>query len=464
MFTSANWSASGTIKRVGLQEFMRMGMPVWIFLYCAAFNWSYVTWISPVWGYSGLTHKPASTSLMIVGYFLAAALSLLSPLRITRPSQTIYWCLFLAVYVPSLFVPLYVQLDDGQTLLLIQLGMTSGMLLIALSYRIRLLALRRYRLNRNLFWWGFWIFFLVLNITLFVVYRNNLRFASLADVYKVRSGAKKITEGSAWVGYVSTALSNVLNPFLITYGLSTKKKSLIGAGVAGQVLVYMAAAMKSVLFSLLLIPVFFYSLKKEKGAWVPWMAVFLSAVFLFLSTAAKTTGEGLLFNVSTITLVRTFALPGLFIGQYQYFFENFPHTYLGHVTGISWLIPSPYQLPTGIQIALFYQGNSGTSDQLVNSNANFFAMDGIVGFGLIGLPFMGLLCSLVFWIIDSCSRRFSIAFCAAALMMCTVSLTNSSLFTTLLGGGMALWMMLFLVMPNEDGLPEYAPYHPQSYS
>lgn len=474
MLTSTSWNAPGTIKRVGLQEFMRLGTPVWILLYCGAFNWSYVSWISPVWSYFGLTHRPVSTMLMLVGYLLAAVLAMVSPLRITRPSQTIYWCLFLTVYVPALFVPLYVQLDRDLTLLFIQLGMTGGMFLITLSYRIKIIHLKRYSLQSRLFWPLFGVLFILFSTVLLIIYRHNLQFASLSDVYKVRSAAKKITQESAWVGYISSALSNVFNPLFIAYGLSSRKKIVTGIGIAGQILVYMTAAMKSVLSSPLLIIAFYYSLKKERGAWIQWMTLILAVLFLFLSATATTTGEGVLFNISTITLVRTFALPGLFVGQYQYFFENFPHTYFGHVAGISWLIPSPYQLPTGVEISNFYQGITSTGD-IANANANFFAMDGIAGFGLIGLPLMGLLCAFVFWLIDSCSRRFSVAFCGSALTMCTISLTNSSLFTTLLGGGLIFWMILFSVMPEEitasessyqwDHSPEeYAAIHQPNYS
>jgi hypothetical protein len=436
------------IRRVGIQEFLRLAMPLWVVLYCAAFNWSYATWISRAWGYIGLVNKSPSVALMIVGYILAAALCLVSPLRITRPTQVIYWCLYFTVYVPALFVPLFVQFDKEFTLLLIQLSMTIGMLLIALSYRLKILRFQRYPIKPVLFWILFSVIFILANAVLLVFYRHNLQFASLDEIYKVRLAAKKITEENAGIGYISAALSNVLNPLLIAYGLSTRKRSLTALGILGQVVVYMTAAMKSVLTSPFLIIVFFYSLKKDRGGWVPWMGLLLAGLFFFLTTLVTATGQGLIFNISTVALVRTFALPGLFVGQYQYFFENFPHTYLGHVTGINLLIPSPYQLPTGLEITSFYKGGGGGSD-MTNANANFFAMDGIVGFGLIGIPFMGIVCAALFWLIDSCSRRYTIPLCASAITMCAISLTNSSLFTTFLGGGVLMWLLLFILMPKK---------------
>jgi hypothetical protein len=54
----------------------------------------------------------------------------------------------------------------------------------------------------------------------------------------------------------------------------------------------------------------------------------------------------------------------------------------------------------------------------------------------------------MFWVLDCCTRRYSIAISASALTMCTVSLANVSLFSAFLGGGFMLWMLVFLFMPQ----------------
>jgi hypothetical protein len=81
-------------------------------------------------------------------------------------------------------------------------------------------------------------------------------------------------------------------------------------------------------------------------------------------------------------------------------------------------------------------------------NAHFFATDGIAGFGLGGIPMIGILCALVFWVLDSCSRNYSLGFSVSALTLTTFSLTNVSLFTTLLGNGLVAWILLFIIMPR----------------
>ena len=101
----------------------------------------------------------------------------------------------------------------------------------------------------------------------------------------------------------------------------------------------------------------------------------------------------------------------------------------------------------GIEIGGFYGGWSGIRGA-TNANANFFAMDGIAGFGLIGIPIMSALCGFIFWFIDSCARKYNLPFAAAALTMCMVSLTNAGLFTTLITGGLLAWIVLFIYMPQ----------------
>lgn len=440
-------SLAGNVRKViSLRSILRLNMPSIIFFYCAAFNWSYVKWVSPTWSYLGLIYKTPDTALLILGYALASGLCLFSPIRIRRTSQVIYWILYFTILIPALFVPLYLQLDDSLTLLLMQLGLAGGMLLIALSYKLPLFKISQYPLNRRLFWALFIVAFIVCTGVLFVAFRNNLSLASFEEVYRVRFGAKKVAQENPLAGYFSSLLGNVLNPFLIAYGIAFRRRKLAAIGVAGQIFVYATAALKSVLVSPALICLFYYSLKKDRGGWVPRMAIGLAGLFVVLTTFVIGAKPGLLFNFASLILVRTFAMPGMLLGQYQYFFEHFPRTYLGHVTGINLLFPNPYKLPTGMEIGSFYL--SGGKFGYANENVNFFAMDGIAGFGLPGIPIMGALCAGVFWVLDSFTRNFSLAFCASALTMCTISLTNGSLFSTLLGGGLFFWLLIFVCIPE----------------
>jgi len=423
-------------------------MPVFVLLYCASFHYSYEFWISPVWGYEGFTYETPNPALLGTTYVLAGVLCALSPLKIRRPSQVIYWVLYFTVYIPGLLVPLFLQLDSDLTLLLLQLSMTAGMLAIALSYRLRLVTLQRHPANPRLFWTIFAAVFLVCNAAAIAVFRNNLHLASLQEIYSARYQARGVFEQNPAIGYISQLLANVLNPLLIARGLESRRKILTGIGILGELIVYSIAVSKASLLAPFVIIGLYYSLKTDLGGWVPKATLSLVGMLLGLTTLVIGAKPGVLFNIATIAIARTIAAPGMLIGQYQYFFETQPHTYLGHVTGFNLLVPNPYSLPIGMEMSAFYGVKTSNDRGMVNENANLFATDGIGGFGLVGIPIIAILCAAVFWVLDSCARDYTKKFCVSALAMQIVSLGNVSLFSTLLGNGLIAWILLFVVMPR----------------
>lgn len=435
-------------SKITLRSILRVSMPVSILLYCAGFHYAYVNWISPVWSYEGFTYKSPNPALLVLAYVLAAVQCSVSPLRLRRPSHAFYWILYFTVYIPGLFVALFMQLDDGMALLLLQLSLTCGMLVIAISSRFSLLTFRRYPLSPRLFWTIFAITFLVCNAALIVAYHNNLHFASIEEIYLVRHQAGKVVEANPVIGYVSQLLANVLNPLLIAHGLASRQKKLMALGILGEIIVYSTGAAKASLLCPILAAGLYYTIKSERGGWAPKTGLFLAGLFFSLTTLVIEAKPGVLFNIATITLARTFAAPGMLIGRYQYFFENQPHTYLGTVTGINLLVPNPYTLSVGVEVASFYGSKPSSDRGRVDENANFFATDGIGGFGLPGILMAAVLCAAVFWVLDSCARDYSMAFSVSALTMIAISLGNVSLFSTLVGNGLLAWMLLFVIMPR----------------
>jgi hypothetical protein len=438
---------SGPAKKINLGSALRISMPVTILLFCAGFNYSYVYWVSPTWSYMGVTYKSPDMALVVVAYLLASVVCALSPLRIRRPSQIIYWFLFFTVYIPGLFVPLYLQLDNGFTLLLLQLSLAAGMLLIGISYKLRLLNMRLYPVDQRLFWGVFSVLFLLGNAAVLYSFNGKLHLASYEEVYAVRMPAKQILAANPAIGYIIHLLSLVMNPLLMGYGLVSRRKKLFVLGMLGEVFLYTTGADKQLMAAPIIVFILYYTIKRDRGGWAPKMGLFFAAIFFVLTTMAITAKPGAIFNLSSFVLVRSFAAPGVEMGQYQYFFENLPHTYLGNVTGINLFVANPYARPMGEEVTSFYGITSKYG--AVNANATFFASDGIGGFGLPGIPLMGILCALVFWILDSCARKYPLKFSVPALALIIVSLTNVSLFSTLAGNGLIVWILLFIIMPRD---------------
>jgi hypothetical protein len=179
------------------------------------------------------------------------------------------------------------------------------------------------------------------------------------------------------------------------------------------------------------------------------MGLCFAGILFALTIMVVGTESGIIFSAASVVMMRTFEMPGMLIGQYQNFFEHNPHTYLGNVHGVNLFVGNPYTSALGIEVSRFFgivSANGENGD--VVSNASFFAMDGIAGFGLPGIPLMGLICALLFWLLDGCARKIPIEFSVSGLAMIIISLTNVSLFTTLLGNGMLAWMLLFLFVPT----------------
>jgi len=439
------WTVGG--KTIGLRSLLRTSLPIMILLFCAGFNFAYVNWVSPTWSYMGLTYKSPNFSLVFFGYVLALLICAVSPTKITRPSHVIYWFCVFAVYIPGLFIPLYMQLENGFELLLLQLSLTGGMLLIALSYRVPRFRVRPYPVDTRMFWLVFTIIYLGANFALVYTFQGMMQLVSFNDVYSVRTPAKHLLEANPGVAYISQSLSTVLNPLLMGYGLAFRRRSLFIIGALGEVLLYSTAAVKLQIAAPVVVFLLYFSLKKDRGGWVSTVAMVFTGMFFILTTVVIGIEPGPVFNLAFLFLVRIFTIPGSEMGQYQHFFQTMPHTYLSHVGVISRFMPNPYELSMGEEVSSFY-GLSGKYG-LTNANASFFAMDGIGGFGLPGILLMALLCALVFWIVDSCARDFELKFSAPVLTMVIMSLTNVSLFTTLLGNGLIAWMLLFLLMPRE---------------
>lgn len=441
----ARYTAEGRTIRV--TSLLRIGLPIVVILFCIGFNFAYINWVSPTWSYLGLTYKSPSLPLVILGYGLALLVCSISPKRIVRPSQVIYWFCTFAVYIPGMFIPLYLQLENGFDLLLLQLSLTGGMMLVALFYRVPRFRVRAYPVDTRLFWLVFGILYLVGNFAMVYTFKGMMHLASFNDVYSIRTPAKQLLEANPGVAYISQLLATVMNPLLMGYGLASRKRSLFILGALGEVLLYSTAAVKLQMAAPIVVLFFYVSLKKDRGGWVSMVAMLFTGMFFALTTVAIGLQPGPLFNLAFLMLVRMFTIPGAEMAEYQHFFQNMPHTYLAHVGLISRFMPNPYELPMGEEVSSFY-GLTGKYG-LTNANASFFAMDGIGGFGLPGILLMGLLCALVFWILDSCARDYDLRFSVPALAMVIMSLTNVSLFTTLLGNGLFAWMLLFLLAPRD---------------
>jgi hypothetical protein len=423
----------------------RTALIVGVLGFVGLFQLSYLQWLVPFFGYYGFENCNPPGQYLLLAWMLSALPALWMPIRLLRPSQLIYWVLYLTVFVPSMFVPLYMGLVDIPENVSMMLALFLGFLILGIPYRWSLPSVRRLQFSPRTFWTGFTFIVVALELWVLIVFRGNLHIVSFADIYDLRFAANDVMEGSL-VGYAIIWLSSIIGPFLMAYGLVNRRKIVCLAGLLAQLLVYSAVGSKAALLSILIVMAFYFLLR-DKGGFFGIKAIWGCAVLFFILFLARSTDPGsgsILGWTFSIILMRTFGNSGLSMEWYRDFFQRNPLTYYSHVTGVNWFVHYPYANPIGIEVGGFYSGNPS-----LDQNANFWATDGLAGGGLLGVVLISLLAAFIFWLLDVAAQKHDLRFSCLLVCFTAINLSNVSLFTTLLSGGLGFLIPILYLMPSE---------------
>jgi hypothetical protein len=407
-------------------------------LYVLAFVLVYNRVIVPIWGYEGF-HSRAALIHAAGGWVLAALPSLWMPIKLKRPSQVVYWLLYLLVLAPSCLVPIYALDDQSSGPLVLAACLVTVFALTGLIYRIPLLPLPRVHLER----YEFTVILALLSITSYALmvatFGFHFHYVSFQDTYSVRAQFQGVlSQAPALVAYAIGWQAWVINPFVMAVGLSSRRMSWVLAGVGGQFAIYSITAFRSMLFSAGLLLFLLWAMRVPK-AFGPRLALTWAAIF-------AGTGASLFFGYGLIAEalvgVRMTALPGLLTGYYYEFFSSHPQAHLGHSI-LKSLVDYPYAVEPPYLIGALYF-HSASND----ANANLWA-DAYANFGYAGIICFTLLLAILLWLFDSMaasSRSTRIA--ALVIGLPAFALANGSLLTSLLTNGLALAMLLVYLMPS----------------
>ncbi|WP_418314679.1 hypothetical protein [Piscinibacter sakaiensis] len=283
----------------------------------------------------------------------------------------------------------------------------------------------------------FVVLFLFLIAYAFAVFGGSLSFANIANIYDQRYLAGDLSAGTI-AGYATGILSGCFNPLLIAYGLRYRLKSALLVGIAGQVFVYMTFAMKSVLLSVIIIPVFYYvCLRRDNISWrgIAGISIALLSSPLIMEIFIGGESSPVYDGVVALVYMRTFGMVGVLTGIYYDFFLYNPFTLYSHINIIGTFFEYPYNASVGEVI-----GASMGID--ANANANFFATDGIAAAGLFGILIIGVVVGLAMRAFDAIIPSENLRMICAAAVPSIVNLANASFFTTLLTNGLFLLVVL----------------------
>lgn len=415
-----------------------------------ALHWTQLVYLVPLWGYWGFAYGTLTGWQITLLYALALLPSLILPVALKRPSNLLCWIFYIIVYVPSVLSVGFRQ-DPSYNGWALLGALAAGFLIVAGSRFLPLPAPSRDVVSPPVFWLVFAALYCICTVEVLRAFGSHLRLVSFVGVYDLRMEAREVSSLSA--DYLLPLLSNICNPLLMTIGLFRRRPSLFAAGAAGQLLLYMTAAMKSIVLSPLVILAMFIVLRRRSAVtWIVLGAVVLvaGATLLALTAPVGTEMTSPRMVVSSLILLRTFGIPGSSTALYADFFSKNPLTYWSHVRGIRSIVHYPYSLAVPYVIGGAYYGG-----EEISANAHFWAQDGIAAYGNAGVVIISLLVVVVLWLLDLSSRHLNPRFVMVFASMFGMTMTNGSIFTNLLTGGLALAMVVLRGVPA--GLTEPRP-------
>lgn len=422
-----------------------------IVTYIATFWITYVQCVVPKWEYYGFGYNSTWTSADVIFIASLAMLpALWLPVRVSRPSHFFILVQYLIVYVPALIFAYHSVLPEltPSERIALCLMLLCGMTILQAAQRFwPLLRVPRLPAKPGIYYGVLAVCLIAGILYLVKLLGANFRLVGITDVYDVREDATNLLEasGSSLGGYVFSWLDGVVLPLLLAIALHRRRLWVGLVAVGAYAFLYGVWASKiSVVAPFYLFGL--YVLMSRRDEQVP--IVFLLCCTGFIGLPLLIVGDDpfvTLFRTVWVAVVnvRSFSVPGLLVVQYLQFFSDHPLTLGSHISGLNAFISYPYDYDVPRTVGYYYYGN------LMTANVNYWAQDGLAGFGLLGIPVISLLAAATSWLLDSVTRPLPMRFVLVALGPVLLTISNASLFTTLLTGGLVFFFAAFIFAPAE---------------
>jgi hypothetical protein len=402
--------------------------------YVAGLVWTYQSYISPVYSYEGLVDTRPELRAILLVTAMAVLPTFVLPLSATRPSTVVLWSLYVLGYVPAIVMPIFLQ-EDVETVLPLQLALAGSMTAVSLVGRVP--SPRPPVPHLGMRAWTLAVTGLGLLSCAYIWATFGFRFTvpALADVYGTRATFTAEVGGAVGAGYVIFWAANVVNPLLLTLGLARARADLLVLGLLGQAVIYSVTGLKSVVFSIALVPLVYFAVARA-GRLFGLLAAAAAPVTLVAASLVYTLGPLLPLALAS----RVFATPGQVGGYYFEFFSEHPRYHLSH-SFLGGLFPQVYADEPPLLIGAVY-----FPDPAPNANANLWA-DAFANFGFGGILAFTIVLGLVLWVADGLATGRDLSVIGPVLAIAGLTLANGGLFTGILSGGLALGLGLMALSP-----------------
>lgn len=401
-----------------------------IVIYILALYIAYVHLISPAYSYYRLTNLHPPLWIVLLSSLLAILPSFWSEYHVQRPSQVIYWILYLFAYIPVIIIPDFIRENAWDSFWIFKVVVFVGLMIIHFFSKISLVKIPNTNFPVAAVNVGIFVGMSLLYVVMIRVYGFHINPVSFKEVYGVREMYRSETGRIA--GYAITWLSKIMDMFIMTIGIMRGQLLLLFVGILGQVYVYSVSGHKSVVLSMGLLFVVLFCLRnsgKTFGINFVWFMV----GFVLLAILVDIFNDNIAFT--EVFTRRMLLLPGALSSLFFDFFSTHEKTYLGHSV-LGFFVDYPYKVSPSHLIGFTYFGS-----EKMSANVNMWA-DAYSAFGYAGvIAFSGLL-GCVLWLYDSIAQKRNFVLSVALMVMPAWSLVDSSFIIALFTNGIVIALVL----------------------
>lgn len=397
-------------------------------------DWSYIEFVYPNYGYMGfdLQFNPikAVESYSLVLFLGILTFNLFYNLR--KPSKIFIYVLFVTLIIPVSSI-YFLRDQDRYFMYLMVLGYLTLIFTVRFSKIVNITRLKQGTIIA---------FIIVTGITLYVYGKlvltgglGRLNF-SITDVYITR--AQYVANQNTLMGYLIVWQANVINPLLLAYSLYKRKKIIFTIACGMQVILFGMTGFKSFLFAPLVIIAISYFLNKFGTKTLLLWILSGSQLLVVISIFIYKLSNSLIFP--SIFIRRLFFVPAQLHFQYFDFFSSHPKLMLSHSILASF-IDYPYPLNPPQLIAYNYYGT------VFSANTGYLG-DAYANFGEIGVIIFSIILGTALAVFDRVSIVLPVELSTSIILIPSMSLINSALFTSFLTHGILFLIIILYLLSS----------------
>jgi hypothetical protein len=407
-------------------------------IYALAYIYSYIFYLNNYFEYLHFPYINKDLYLLILSLILAVLPSVFIG-QIKNVGTVFSSFVFLLIYLPTILTLHLAYSGTYGELLIAQITFMICMILLFIASKFNHFKTRSIDSSNTNYFGYVLVFASFFSIALIIItYGEKLKFVNLNDVYIHRAENKHL-ESEGWIGYIMSWSRTFVIPALVVYSFMNRKFTYFILACIASIIMYMADGSKGSLLMPVII-FFLYQLIQKFGIQNLYRSSLITLIFIMIIGTSYVYIFGLnapFTIIIAIVIMRVVATSGILNTIYYEFFQNNPSTYLsqyGFFNGV--IIDYPY----GEEMLGYIIGREYVFDGM-NVNANFWAADGLLNAGLIGVVVISIVTSIFLVIINKLSRNSSLAMSSLLVLIFFSIAANASFIQALWSGG-GLFMML----------------------